>query len=211
MEKQKTSRIFIVDDHQMVIDGINLMVEGTPGFAVVGATTQPLLVAGLLENTPSDILITDVGMPDMSGVELCRVVKNKFPHIKILALSMFGDSQIIAEMLDAGVSGYILKNSGKKELIEALTKLADGQNYFGQDITLQLMKSFKRNQEEVKLTDREIEIIRMIEKDMSTRLIADTLFISERTVETHRKNILHKTNTQTVVGLLKYAYERKII
>ena len=211
MEPGKPSRIFIVDDHQMVIDGINLMIEGIPEFMVIGESTRPLLVIDLLENAAADILITDVGMPEMSGVELSRVVKNKFPHIKILALSMFGDSQVIAEMIDAGISGYILKNSGKKELIEALTKIAEGQNYFSQDITLQLMKSFKRNQEEVKLTDREIEIIRMIEKDMTTRDIADKLFISERTVETHRKNILHKTNTQTVVGLLKYAYERKII
>ena len=211
MEQATPKRIFIVDDHQMVIDGINLMLEGKPEFSVVGESTQPLLVSQLLENTAVDILITDVGMPEMSGVELSRLIKNKFPHIKILALSMFGDSQIIAEMIDAGIAGYILKNAGKKELIEALTKIADGQNYFGQEITLQLMKSFKRNQEELKLTDREIEIIRMIEKDMTTRDIAETLFISERTVETHRKNILHKTNTQTVVGLLKYAYERKII
>jgi DNA-binding NarL/FixJ family response regulator len=211
MEQATPKRIFIVDDHQMVIDGINLMLEGKPEFSVVGESTQPLLVSQLLENIAVDILITDVGMPEMSGVELSRLIKNKFPHIKILALSMFGDSQIIAEMIDAGIAGYILKNAGKKELIEALTKIADGQNYFGQEITLQLMKSFKRNQEELKLTDREIEIIRMIEKDMTTRDIAETLFISERTVETHRKNILHKTNTQTVVGLLKYAYERKII
>ncbi|MES2426383.1 MAG: response regulator transcription factor [Bacteroidota bacterium] len=211
MEQTTPKRIFIVDDHQMVIDGINLMLEGKPEFSVVGESIQPLLVSQLLENTAVDILITDVGMPEMSGVELSRLIKNKFPHIKILALSMFGDSQIIAEMIDAGIAGYILKNAGKKELIEALTKIADGQNYFGQEITLQLMKSFKRNQEELKLTDREIEIIRMIEKDMTTRDIAETLFISERTVETHRKNILHKTNTQTVVGLLKYAYERKII
>ena len=204
-------RIFIVDDHQMVIDGINLMLEGRPEFTVAGESTQPLSVIPLLDDIATDILITDVGMPEMSGVELSRLVKSKFPHIKILALSMFGDSQIIAEMIDAGISGYILKNSGKKELIEALTKIAEGQNYFGQEITLQLMKSFKRNQEEAKLTDREIEIIRLIEKDMTTRDIAEILFISERTVETHRKNILHKTNTQTVVGLLKYAYERKII
>lgn len=211
MKENQPTRIFIVDDHQMVIDGINLMLEGTKEFKVVGESSQPLLAIDMLKNATPDILITDVGMPEMSGVELTRIVKSKFPEIKILALSMFGESQVIAEMIDAGISGYILKNSGKKELIEALTKIADGQNYFGQEITLQLMKSFKRNQEEVKLTDREIEIIRMIERDMTTREIAEILFISERTVETHRKNILHKTNTQTVVGLLKYAYERKII
>lgn len=209
--EQTPKRIFIVDDHQMVIDGINLMLEGMPEFTVVGESTRPLGVIELMKQISVDIVITDVGMPDMSGVELSRALKNNFPQVKILALSMFGDSQIIAEMIDAGISGYILKNAGKKELIEALTKIADGQNYFGQEITLQLMKSFKRNQEEIKLTDREIEIIRMIEKDMTTRDIAERLFISERTVETHRKNILHKTNTQTVVGLLKYAYERKII
>ena len=208
---QVNKKIFIVDDHQMVIDGINLMIEDHAGFSIVGECTEPLLVVDILENVEVDILITDVGMPAMSGVEVTRIVKNKFPHIKILALSMFGDSQVIAEMVDAGISGYILKNSGKKELIEALTKIAEGQNYFGQDITLELMRSFKRSQDEPKLTDREIEIIRMIEKDMTTRDIAETLFISERTVETHRKNILHKTNTQSVVGLLKYAYERKII
>jgi two-component system nitrate/nitrite response regulator NarL len=204
-------RIFIVDDHQMVIDGIRSLIECQPEFSIVGESTEPLSVLALLSEIQPDILITDVGMPGMSGVELSRAVKSKFPAIKILSLSMFGDTHIIAEMIDAGISGYILKNSGKKELIEALTKIADGQNYFGQDITLQLMKSFRRNQDEVKLTDREVEIIRMIEKDMTTKQIADTLFISERTVETHRKNILHKTNTQSVVGLLKYAYERKII
>lgn len=208
---QKPQRIFIVDDHQMVIDGINLMLEGKSDFKVIGETTQPLMVFQALENLSIDILITDIGMPEMSGVELTRAVKNKFPSIKILALSMFGDSQIIAEMIDSGISGYILKNAGKKELIEALTKISDGQSYFSQEITLQLMKSFKRNQEELKLTDREVEIIRMIEKELTTKAIADVLFISERTVETHRKNILHKTNTQSVVGLLKYAYERKII
>ncbi len=204
-------RIFIVDDHQMVIDGINLMLEGRPEFVVAGESTKPAEAIELLKTIAVDILITDVGMPGMSGVELSRIVKSSFPGIKILALSMFGESQVIGEMIDAGVSGYILKNSGKKELIEALSKIAEGQNYFGQEITLQLMKSFKRSQEELKLTDREIEIIRMIEKDMTTKDIAETLFISERTVETHRKNILHKTNTQTVVGLLKYAYDRKII
>ena len=211
MGKIKANRIFICDDHQMVIDGINLMIEGHTEFIVVGDSTEPLLVLEKLNGLNVDMLITDVGMPGMSGVELSRVVKNKYPSIKILALSMFGDSQIIAEMIDAGIAGYILKNAGRKELMEALNKIAGGENYFGQEITLQLMKSFKRSQEEVKLTDREIEIIRMIEKDMTTREIAETLFISERTVETHRKNILHKTNTQSVVGLLKYAYERKII
>ncbi len=204
-------RIFIVDDHQMVIDGLRLILNTIPNFDIVGESNHPLLVLEMLKQTPADILLTDVSMPEMTGVELTRLVKRSFPDIKVLALSMFGDSQVVAEMIDAGISGYILKNTGKQELVEALNKISAGQNYFGPDITIQLMKSFKRNQEEVHLTDREIEIIRMIEKEFSNKQIADLLFISDRTVETHRKNILRKTNTQTVVGLLKYAYERKII
>lgn len=203
--------IFIVDDHQMVIDGLKLIISTIPGFEVIGeSTSAPRALDRFAELMP-DILLTDVSMPEMSGIEFTRLVKKKYPQVKVLALSMFSESQVVAEMIDAGVSGYILKNTGKQELVEALGKVASGQNYFGPDITLQLMKSFKRNQEESRLTDREIEIIRMIEQDFGNKKIADLLFISERTVETHRKNILRKTNTQTVVGLLKYAYERKII
>ncbi|RYZ99459.1 MAG: response regulator transcription factor [Sphingobacteriaceae bacterium] len=204
-------RIFIVDDHQMVIDGLRLMIEGFNNFEIVGESNHPEQVLEILKTTGVDIMLTDVSMPGMSGIELTRQVKKNCPGIKVLALSMFGDSQVIAEMVDAGVSGYILKNTGKQELLEALTRLAGGQNYFSNDITLQLTRSYKQGHEESRLTDREIEVIRMIEKDLNNKQIAGQLFISERTVETHRKNILRKTNTQTVVGLLKYAYERKII
>lgn len=204
--------IFIVDDHQMVIDGLKLIISTINGFDIVGESTSAPQAIDMLATCNADILLTDVSMPEMSGIELTRLVKKKYPHIKVIALSMFSESQVVAEMIDAGISGYILKNTGKQELIEALNKVACGQNYFGQDITLQLMKSFKRSQDETsRLTDREIEIIRMIEQDFVNKQIADLLFISERTVETHRKNILRKTNTQSVVGLLKYAYERKII
>jgi two-component system nitrate/nitrite response regulator NarL len=203
--------IFIVDDHQMVIDGLKLIISTIPGFEIIGESTSAVRALDMLAAASPDILLTDVSMPEMSGIEFTRIVKKKYPQIKVLALSMFSESQVVAEMIDAGISGYILKNTGKQELIEALNKVSIGENYFGPDITLQLMKSFKRSQEESRLTDREIEIIRMIEQDFGNKQIADMLFISERTVETHRKNILRKTNTQTVVGLLKYAYERKII
>jgi two-component system nitrate/nitrite response regulator NarL len=203
--------IFIVDDHQMVIDGLKLIISTIPGFEIIGENTSAVRALDMLAAASPDILLTDVSMPEMSGIEFTRIVKKKYPQIKVLALSMFSESQVVAEMIDAGISGYILKNTGKQELIEALNKVSIGENYFGPDITLQLMKSFKRSQEESRLTDREIEIIRMIEQDFGNKQIADMLFISERTVETHRKNILRKTNTQSVVGLLKYAYERKII
>ncbi|QKJ31379.1 response regulator transcription factor [Mucilaginibacter mali] len=203
--------IFIVDDHQMVIDGLKLLIGNDDGFHIVGESKDPLKVTDMLAGLNVDILLTDVSMPGMSGVELTRNICKLYPDIKILALSMFGDANVVTEMIDAGISGYILKNTGRQELMDALNKIAAGQNYYAPDVTHHLVKSLKENKEGNHLTDREVEIIRMIEKEYSNKQIADMLFISERTIETHRKNIFRKTNTQTVVGLLKYAYERKII
>ena len=160
----------------------------------------------------ADIVLTNLQMPEITGVELARMLQRQFPGVYILALSMHSDIGIIRQMLDSGISGYILKNTGKKELIEALKKVAKGENYFSPEITRGLMKAVKNiDQPEAHLTNRDIEIIRLIEQELSNKQIADTLCISERTVETHRKNIFRKTNTQSIIGLIKFAYENKII
>ena len=138
-------RIFIVDDHQFVIDSVRLLLGDLPQFEITGSTTQPLLAAGLLEHAKTDVLITDISMPGMNGIELTRLIKSKFPEIKIIALSMSSDSQVVAEMIAAGVSGYILKNSAGKEMAEALEKVAAGIPYFSPEIQALLMSSFKRN------------------------------------------------------------------
>jgi two-component system, NarL family, nitrate/nitrite response regulator NarL len=151
-------------------------------------------------------------MPGVTGVELTRLIRKKYPAIHILALSMHGEIAVIKQMLDSGISGYLLKNTGKAELIEALKKVARGDAYFSPEITRELMKAVKgAAKHNAHLTNREIEIIRLIEKEMGNKQIADTLCISERTVETHRKNIFRKTDTQSIIGLLKFAYEHKII
>ncbi|RYG02863.1 MAG: response regulator transcription factor [Chitinophagaceae bacterium] len=205
------TRLFIVDDHQLVVDGLRSLLINEPQFSIVGTCNKPAEVIPMLEENEVDILMTDVSMPGMSGVELTRLVKKRFPHTRVLALSMFGERQVIREMIDAGISGYILKNTGKEELLTALEKISLGQNFFGEEVTLELMKSFRQDGESAHLTNREIEIIRLIEQELSNKRIADMLFISERTVETHRKNIFRKTGTQSIVGLLKYAYDHKII
>jgi len=211
MENALKTNLFIVDDHQLVIDGLKSLLHQEDQYTIVGSSNRPEEVLGLIEELHVDLLLTDINMPGMSGVELTRNVKKRFPKIKILALSMFGERQVVREMIDAGISGYILKNTGKQELLEALGKLACGQNFFGEEVTRELMKTFRVDEESVHLTNREVEIIRLIEKEYSNKKIADMLFISERTVETHRKNIFRKTGTQSIVGLLKYAYEHKII
>lgn len=210
MENLRT-RIFIVDDHQMVVDGLRALLANEDKYFIAGSCNKPQEALEMLSDLSIDILLTDINMPEVSGVELTRNVKKKYPQIKVLALSMFGERHVIKEMIDAGISGYILKNTGKQELLAALDKISLGQKFFGEEVTNELMKSFTDDNDSSHLTNREIEIIRLIEKEHNNRQIADLLFISERTVETHRKNIFRKTNTQSVIGLLKYAYEHKII
>jgi len=211
MEPMSKTNLFIVDDHQLVVDGLRSLLSNEEQYVIVGSSNRPKEVIDRLGGLNVDVLLTDINMPEMTGVELTRNIKKKFPKIKVLALSMFGERQVIKEMIDAGISGYILKNIGQQELLEALTKLSKGQNFFSEEVTKELMKSFAHADEGSHLTNREIEIIRLIENEYSNKKIADLLFISERTVETHRKNIFRKTGTQSIVGLLKYAYEHKII
>ena len=213
MKKEKI-RLGIVDDHQIVIDGLKSLLMGHEQFEVVIECTQPLDMCGLIEKKPIDILLTDVMMPGMNGAELSKAVHQKFPAIKILALSMSGQGDLVNQMIDeADISGYVLKNIGKQELLRALEKISGGGIYFSEEVLEEMAKAdgLKRDQQEAHLTGREIEIIRLIEKEMTNKQIAETLFLSERTVETHRKNIFRKTNTSSVIGLIKYAYEHKLI
>lgn len=208
------TRIAIVDDHQIVLDGIKSLLQGQHGFEIVIETTDPLKMEGLLEKEPVDILLTDVMMPGMNGAELAGVVRKRFPSIRILALSMSGQGDLVNQMIeDSDIAGYVLKNIGKQELVRALEKIAAGGIYFSDDVLAELMKDNERKKEteEAHLTLREIEIIRLIEKEYSNKKIAETLFLSERTVETHRKNIFRKTKTSSLIGLIKYAYEHKLV
>ncbi len=204
----------IVDDHQIVIDGLISLLNGHELFDLAFATTNPLEVMSKLEEQPVDILLTDMMMPELSGNLLAKKVKEKFPQIRILALSMSGTGELVNEMIDeANVSGYVLKNIGKKELIQALEKIAQGGIYFSDEVVkeLQLAERRKKRVEEARLTSREVEILALIEKEFNNKQIAEALFISERTVETHRKNIFRKTNTNSVIGLIKYAYEHRLV
>jgi DNA-binding NarL/FixJ family response regulator len=204
----------IVDDHQIVIDGLKSLLQGYDQFKVVLECTDPLQMLQQLEQTKVDILLTDVMMPGMNGAELSKAVHHKFPEIKILALSMSGQGELVNSMInDADISGYVLKNIGKKELMDALEKISAGGIYFSDEVLLEMTKAseLKKESDDAHLTAREIEIIKLIEKEFNNKQIAETLFLSERTVETHRKNIFRKTKTSGVIGLIKFAYEHKLI
>jgi len=212
--KNAKTRLGIVDDHQIVIDGLKSLLHGHDQFEVVIECTQPLQMIELIGKKTINILLTDVMMPGMNGAELAKAVHQQFPGIKILALSMSGQGDLVNQMInDADISGYVLKNIGKTELIKALEKISGGGIYFSEEVLEEMTRASdrKKENEEVNLTAREIEIIRLIEKELSNKQIAEQLFLSERTVETHRKNIFRKTNTASVIGLVKYAYEHKLI
>ncbi len=207
-------RIAITDDHQIVIDGLKSLLVGHPAFTVVAETTHSPDMLDILAKTPVDILLTDVMMPQMNGYELAKQVHHLFPQVKILALSMSGQGDLVNQMIDeASISGYVLKNIGKKEFLTALEKISTGGIYFDDEVLKEMIKSseLKKENEEINLTTREIEIIKLIEKEMNNKQIAESLFISERTIETHPKNIFRKTKTSSVLGLVKYAYEHRLI
>lgn len=204
----------LVDDHQIVIDGILSLLKGHDQFRIAFATTHPEEVLKKMAECPVDILLTDIMMPRMPGNVLAKQVRQQYPGVKILALSMSGQGDIVNELVnDADVAGYVLKNIGKLELVRALEKIAAGGIYFSDEVIAELQRISQRRREvaDAHLTDREIEIIRLIEKEYNNKQIAEALYISERTVETHRKNIFRKTDTNSVIGLVKYAYEHRLI
>ncbi len=212
--KQGKITLALVDDHQIVIDGLTSLLKGHDKFQFAFATTDSTEVIAKLATAPIDILLTDVMMPKLPGNQLAKQVKEKYPAVKILALSMSGQGDLVNEMInDADIAGYVLKNIGKQELITALEKIADGGIYFSDEVIDELKRTSdrKKQNDEAHLTGREIEIIRLIEKEYNNKQIAEALFISERTVETHRKNIFRKTTTNSVIGLVKYAYEHRLI
>ncbi len=212
--KSKKIALGIVDDHQIVIDGLKSLLHGYDQFEVLIECTQPLEMISLIEKRSIDILLTDVMMPGLNGAELSKLVHQQFPEIKILALSMSGQGDLVNQMIDdADISGYVLKNIGKQELVKALEKISGGGIYFSEEVLYEMTRAseMKKENEEAHLTAREIEIIQLIEKELSNKQIAEQLFLSERTIETHRKNIFRKTNTSSVIGLVKYAYEHKLI
>ena len=211
--KQKI-RIAIVDDHQIVIDGLRSLLSGHSTIDIACSSTSAENILTLIAETKVDILLTDIMMEPMNGVELAKKIHELYPSIKVLALSMSGEGGMVNELISNDlIQGYVLKNIGRQELLEAIQKIARGGIYYSEEILKSLAKESenKRDEHIIKFTAREIEIIQLIEKEKSNKEIAAQLFISERTVETHRKNIFRKLDSNSVIGLIKYAYEHKLV
>lgn len=206
--------ILIVDDHQILIDGVKSLLRKEQKFKIAAEALSAKSALEILESNKFDILISDVSMPEMDGVELTKIVKQTYPDLKVLVLTMYNNQEIANELIMSEAEGFILKNTGKKELVAALESIAEGGTYYSQEIlakVMQAIKTEKKAKEElVCLTDRELEVLQLICEEYSSEQIADKLCISKRTVDTHRQHIYEKTKCKTIISLIKYAIRNNL-
>jgi two-component system nitrate/nitrite response regulator NarL len=204
-------RIVLVDDHRIVLDGLRQLLDHDADFTIVAAVNSAAEALKVISQHPVDLLLTDYTMQGMTGLELANQVKEQHPTIKRVLLSMHDEAHLIKQIMKAGVDGYILKSIQEGELKQALKQIMNGLPFVSPEITKLMMADLSCGKKEELLTDREQEILRLIVKEFPNKQIADKLFISERTVETHRKNIFRKTNTGSIVGLVKFAFEHNLV
>jgi DNA-binding NarL/FixJ family response regulator len=204
--------ILIVDDHTMFINGLKLLLSSLPGYQVAGVASNGQQALDHLAETPADILLMDVNMPVLNGYQTTFLVRERFPEVKIIILSMLADELSVSKLLEAGAHGYLFKNADEDELYEAFDTVIKGDIYITKEIRDKVlpakMPHFKMD-DAIRLSSREVDIARLIMEGLTNIEIADKLFLSVRTVETHRKNILAKLNLKNTASLVKYLMENK--
>ena len=207
--------IGIIDEHLVVIDGLKSMLEKQEGFHILIATQQHKELEEFLQNSNLDVLLMDIQMPGMNGVDLCRQLLKIKPGLRIIAFSSFDDSAYVKQLFRLGAKGYLLKNSDKETIIQAVHAVMDGENFIDETIkNILLQESItgqRRSIFEVPLTKREKEILKMIAEGLSSQEIAEKLFLSLRTIDTHRFNINQKLDVKNTAGLVKEAIRRGLI
>ncbi|MEM8896647.1 MAG: response regulator transcription factor [Bacteroidota bacterium] len=207
-------RVFLVDDHQIILDSLELLFELMEGVEVVGTVNDSRKVLPALQEQEVDVLITDLTMPFLDGVELSFQVKEAIPDMKILMLTVNDQGDRIRDAFKAGISGYVMKKADRKELENAIKVVASGQLHYGQEVMKSLLSGDGEEDVSEKLkhlTKREIEIIKLIVQENSSAEIAEKLFISVGTVETHRHNIFKKLQVKNSIGLVKFALKYKLM
>jgi DNA-binding NarL/FixJ family response regulator len=204
--------VFIVDDHPVVIEGIHSLLLNEKGIEWAGHAMNAESCLGYFVNNTVDIVLMDISMPGMDGVELCTVMKEKYPGIMILGLSTFNQGLYIKKMVENGASGYILKNSSKEELIKAIHAVHEGHIYFSGEVGMALQEYQKSSMKELPvLTAREKEVLELIAEGYTNPQIAEKIFLSPFTVDSHRKNLLAKLGVKNTASLIRLAVEKKLI
>ena len=208
-------RVLIADDHQMFVDGLKSLLVEEKEMCVVGEARNGYEVLDICEQEEVDIVIMDINMPLMDGIQTSKRLSKTHPSVKILGLSMYNDKDYITDILKAGARGYVLKNTGKDSLLNAIATLQCGSTYLSDEVSKTLLSSFMKSQTGdqliEKLSDREREVLDCIASGLTTHEIADKLFISKNTVETHRKNLLYKLKAKNTAELVNNAYKQRLI
>ncbi len=217
-------KVCIADDHAMFVDGIESLLKTAKNIKVVNRCFEGSAVLDMLRTNETDVLLLDINLPDITGLELSKKISDEFPSVKVLVLSMYSEESFVTEILKNGALGYILKNTGRSELVKAIETIASGENYYSKEITEILMnKALKKKNTNLtnrtkfnsfilpKLSRREKEILALIVKEHTTQEIADALFISQKTVESHRSNLISKLNVRNTAGLVRASLENHLL
>ena len=215
----KLIHILIVDDHQIIVDGLKMLLDNETNIVVEGTANNGREALTFLENSFVDVVLMDIEMPVLNGFDATAIITKKHPEIKVIALTTYDEKSIINEMLNAGAKGYLLKNITREILVEAINVVVEGKQYLGSDILLALAKktNLSKKTELAQalnfslLTNREVEVLKNIANGLTNKEIAGKLFISYKTVDTHRANIMSKLDIHSVVGLVKYAIKNGLI
>ncbi len=215
MKSNKQYNIMIVDDHALFRNGLKLLLNAFDNFKVVAEASNGLEFLETIKVIPVDVVLLDIEMPEMDGIKAAQKALKEKPDLKIITLSMYGDEEYYYKMVEAGVVGFLLKDSDIDEVHAALVSVMDGKNYFSQDLLQNLIYTLKTTSDKVvdtgDLSPREVEIISLVCKGMSNAEISEELFLSKRTVEKHRANVLEKTNTRNTASLVMYAIKNRIV
>jgi DNA-binding NarL/FixJ family response regulator len=205
-------RVFIVDDHPLVIEGIHALLQHEKEIEWAGQAMNAQSCLGFFVSNTADVVLMDISMPDIGGIELCAMLKEKYPNVFILGLSTFNQGLYIKKMMEHGASGYILKNTSKEELISAIRTVYEGGIFFNGEVG-ESYSSFQRSSASAlpALTSREKEILELIAEGYTNPQIAAKIFLSPFTVDTHRKNLLAKLNVKNTASLIRLAVEQKLI
>ena len=212
MTGNKTIKVVLTDDHKIVREGIKLLIEKDSEIEVVAMASNGIELLSLLETIPADLVLLDICMPQMDGCEAAKQIRSRFPNIKVLALTMLEEEEQIRKLIEAGAAGYIVKKTSLLELKAAIKLVASGSKFMGTDLFKKLQQQPAKKTDTsitpleniAMLSKREIEVLQLVAEGYTNQEIADKLFTSKRTIETHRQNSIKKTNTRNTASLIKY-------
>ncbi len=212
------TRILIADDHDVVRSGLRALLRTSPDFSIVGEAVDGEEAVRMTEKAKPDVVIMDISMPNLDGIAATKIIKERFPEVKVVILTVHQDEEYAYQILRAGASGYVLKNAGKKDIFKAIGSAMSGERFFSPGISNIIVEGFIKRASETpaaeqagvpatgqQLTKRELEVLKYIAMGHTNRQIADALFLSFRTVNTHRANIMQKLDIHETAGLVRYA------